>query len=42
MVINLKRKINCLKHDYKPKMKISCLKHGYKHTNENQLFRTWL
>ena len=41
MVINLKLKISCLKHDYKPKMKISCLKHGYKHANENQLFRTW-
>ena len=42
MVINLKMKISCLKHGYKPKMKISCLKHGYKPTNENKLFKTWL
>ena len=42
MVINLKMKISCLKHGYKPKMKISCLKHGYKPKNENKLFKTWL
>ena len=40
--LNLKMKISCLKHGYKPKMKISCLKHGYKPTNENKLFKTWL
>ena len=42
MVINLKMKISCLKHGYKPKNEISCLKHGYKPTNDNKLFKTWL
>ena len=40
MVINLKMKISCLKHGYKPKN--GCLKHGYKPKNENKLFKTWL
>ena len=42
MVINLKMKISCLKHGYKPKNEISCLKHGYKPKNGNKLFKTWL
>ena len=42
MVINLKMKISCLKHGYKPKNENSCLKHGYKAKNENKLFKTWL
>ena len=40
MVINLKMKISCLKHGYKPKMKIR--KTCCKPTNENKLFKTWL
>ena len=42
MVINLKMKISCLKHGYKPKNENGCLKHGYKPKNENKLFKTWL
>ena len=53
MVINLKMKISCLKHGYKPtnenklfktcyKPKNENKKHGYKPKNENKLFKTWL
>ena len=42
MVINLKMKISCLKHGYKPKNENKLFKHGYKPTNENKLFKTWL
>ena len=42
MVINLKRKISCLKRGYKPKNGNKLFKHGYKPTNDNKLFETWL